>query len=133
MTRLPGILAEIAEVAGEEAAHAIARARGGTRVYLPGRADDDHWLTRCVGREAADAICRHFAAGGPDGSSGASYLIPLGQAGSTKGRRRALAAELRRGASVAEAARAVGMHERTAWRMRAKLQKDRDADQGELF
>ncbi|MGA8169798.1 MAG: hypothetical protein WB816_03015, partial [Methylocystis sp.] len=63
---LTGVLREIADLfpenpgEGLRAALAIAEARGGTEAHFPARAPDDHWLTRAVGREAADRICAHF-------------------------------------------------------------------------
>lgn len=78
---LPKVLAEIAEVAGREAALKVAAARGGTRVYIPRRARDKHWLPRLVGREAADRICRHFA---PGPGTGDYIEIPIGPAGAIK-------------------------------------------------
>ena len=63
MTPLPGILAEIAEVAGERAALLIAAARGGTRIYLPPVPEFDHWLCRLIGREEARRVCEQLTAG----------------------------------------------------------------------
>lgn len=57
---LPGVLGEIADVAGIPAALAIADQVGGTRINIPARAKDDHWLVQTVGREAADQICDYF-------------------------------------------------------------------------
>ncbi len=59
---LPLLLQEIAEVAGLPAALALAEARGGNRVYLPRpeQLDEDHWLVKAVGREAAIKICKHY-------------------------------------------------------------------------
>ena len=53
---LPGILGEIADVAGIPAALAIADEVGGTRINIPARAGDDHWLVKTVGREAAETV-----------------------------------------------------------------------------
>jgi hypothetical protein len=60
---LPGVLREIAAVAGEDAALAIARARGGTSVYFPPVPSEDHWLCALVGREAAQAVCDQLTCG----------------------------------------------------------------------
>lgn len=70
MSSLPPTLAEIADLIGSDKALAIARERGGTRVYIPAHAIDDHWLVDIVGRDAADQLCAAFAR---------QYLeIPLG-------------------------------------------------------
>ena len=60
---LPGVLAEIAEVAGEEAALAIAKVRGGTQIYVPPVPENDHWLCRLIGREEAKAVCDRLTCG----------------------------------------------------------------------
>lgn len=63
MDRLPGILGEIADVAGEEAALALARVRGGTQIYLPPRPADDHWICELIGKDRALAVCEHLTGG----------------------------------------------------------------------
>ena len=75
---LPALLAEIAQVAGLDAALKLAEARGGTEIYVPAEAPDGHWLTEAVGKQAAAAICAHFTGSGP----GCRLEIPLGPAGS---------------------------------------------------
>ncbi|MBK5958797.1 hypothetical protein CCR97_11330 [Rhodoplanes elegans] len=126
---LPGLLAEIAEVAGLDAALALAAARGGTRVRIPAQADDDHWLVRCVGRKAADAICIHFRQGS-NRPRGVYVEVPLGR---TANARRVMAQALARGASAAEAARAAGMTERSAYRMRRRAHRLSDDRQARFF
>ena len=63
MTRLPGILAEIADVAGVEAALAIAEARGGTQIYVPPNPSVNHWLCQLIGPEKAQKVCDQLTAG----------------------------------------------------------------------
>jgi hypothetical protein len=121
---LPAVLAEIAEVAGAEAAWALMSACGGTRVFIPAEPVADHWLTSLVGPEAAAKLCRHFRAG----DTGQELLIPIGRLGE---QRRRLYSALEAGQSAPAAARAAGMHERTAYRARKRLRDD--DDQGELF
>jgi len=65
---LPGILGDIEAAAGREAAIKLARARGGSRVHIPGKALDGHWLTELVGMEAAIKICWLFRNAGQGGS-----------------------------------------------------------------
>ena len=76
-TRLPGALAEIAAVAGEDAALAIAAARGGTQVYIPPDPGRDHWLARLVGHKAATAIADRLTCG----VGGIRVELPLGPKG----------------------------------------------------
>ncbi|WP_279480287.1 hypothetical protein [Aureimonas sp. SK2] len=135
MTYLPGILAEIAEVAGEAAALAVADAKGGRQVWIPKTATPGHWLVDAVGLEAAEAICRHFLQSNADGKEVGRLriLIPQGPAGSIRRARRKMIDAIEAGASARDAARVAGLHERTAWRMKARLRDRHDDDQGELF
>lgn len=132
MTSLPGILADIADIAGMDVAYEIARSHGGTRVSIPPRAVAGHWLTELVGFETADKICQGLATLDPDGKlRGVQHeVIPKGPAAVLKAARRQARTALARGVSVREAARISGLHERTIWRMKAD--EDDDA-QGSLF
>ncbi|MEC9243443.1 helix-turn-helix domain-containing protein [Nitratireductor rhodophyticola] len=125
---LPSVLAEIAEVAGAEAAWALARTQGGATIYIPAEADDNHWLTELVGMEAAEKICQHFRVG----NSGARILIPLAKLSEQRLR---LHRALEAGMSAPQAARAAGMHERSAFRARARMRDDDEIDdrQGKLL
>jgi hypothetical protein len=133
-TWLPELLAEIAEAAGLDAALKLAAAYGGVRRTFPARIrSDSHWLAACVGREAADKICAHFAQGSGSGvSAGIKVLVPLGPTGSIAGARRRLAQALAEGKSASEAARAAGMTERSAYRARSRA-RHQDDKQGRLF
>lgn len=126
MTQLPEVLAEIAEVAGKDAAWEIARAQGGRVVYIPAKVDDGHWLSELVGQEKAKLICDHFRVG----DSGLRILIPLAKFASQRER---LARALEQGLTAPDAAQAAGMHVRTAYRARARRRKTGDDDQGDLF
>ncbi|HOV02937.1 MAG TPA: helix-turn-helix domain-containing protein [Hyphomicrobiales bacterium] len=123
---LPGILAEIAEAAGLEAAIRMAEVKGGRSVYIPAKVSDRHWLAVALGREAADKVCRHFSVNG----GGVRLLIPLGPAATMKAARRRLAKALEEGATTTEAVSRSGLHERTVYRARARR---RDDSQGRLF
>ncbi len=77
MLALPGILAEIAEVVGEDAALAIARVRGGTQIYVPPVPTAGHWLCELIGSDRAIAVCDLLTGGvGP-----ARVDLPLGPVG----------------------------------------------------
>ena len=60
---LPALLAEIADIAGLDAALAIANAKGGTVVNIPSGKKKRNWLIDCVGAEAAAKISAHFTSG----------------------------------------------------------------------
>jgi len=126
---LPGILGEIADVAGIPAALAIADQVGGTRINIPARAQDDHWLVATVGREAADQICDYFRTlSAEHREAGVRHVvIPMGGTGPMAQARRVLITELESGVSARQAARKAGVSERTAFRMRAKLREGKRA------
>lgn len=112
--QLPGLLAEIAEVAGVGAALAIAEVKGGASAYIPAppvRAE--HWLVLACGQAAADAIAGHFAVRG-----GAHYKIPLGPVASRYRLWRKMHQMIDRDIPAAEIARRLGIDERTVRRHR---------------
>lgn len=117
MTQLSGILAEIAHVAGEDAALAIARVRGGTNVYFPPVPDNDHWLCRLIGRDAAKAVCDRLTCG----IGGLRADIPLGPNGRAATARAQVDAMLRTGRSERDIALATGYTSRQIRRRRAAL------------
>jgi hypothetical protein len=121
---LPEIVAEIAAVAGADAAWAIVRARGGQQVFIPARAREDHWLPALVGMDAARKICDHFRVN----DRGSQLLIPMAAAAQRSQRwTEALASD----ASVDELAATMGVHRRTVFRHRRGGEQD-DPDQGNL-
>lgn len=132
MSSLPGLLGDIADIVGPEIALEIARAVGGTRISIPPRAEQEHWLTELIGFELADKICRGLATLDPDNRRmrGVSdEILPLGGAKLLERARRKALEALDNGASATEAARASGLHDRTIWRMKAS----RDSSQLDLF
>lgn len=133
-TKLPGVLSEIAEVAGEPAALAISARVGGTRVYIPAKADDTHWLVDAIGRAAADKVCKLFAV---DGARGQRVDIPLASGSSYRALRRATARRVHEldqsGKSSREIARAAGLTQRAVHRHRAAHRGGGSDGQGSLF
>lgn len=122
MTELPGILREIAEVAGEEAALAIARARGGTQVYIPEKAAPGHWLTELVGLELAGAIIRQLTCE----VGGRRVDLPLGPCGHAAGQRARVDAMIRDNRSERDIALATGYSIRAVRRRRARIGRPAD-------
>ena len=106
MAPLPGVLAEIAEVAGRNVALEIALAHGGKDDFYiphPDRLAPDHPLVVLVGGEAARTIARRCGGG--------SVYIPRA--------RRALVLYLaEQGCSTGEIAARLGLARRTARRYR---------------
>lgn len=130
---LPPPLDEIAEVAGLEAALAIAEAVGGTRVSIPPRPAAGHWLTELVGEETARLICRHFATLSPEGADrGARHIVmPRGPRALHRQARARFDAARTAGKSIREAARIARVHEQTAFRYERR--RKRRSRQGDLF
>ncbi|MBV2147905.1 hypothetical protein KRZ98_06320 [Sphingobium sp. AS12] len=130
---LPGVLAAIADVAGEDAALAIAQARGGTQIYLPPAPGADHWLSQLVGHDAALAIGRKFA----DGHAGVRVDLPLGPTGHVYEqmmlKRAEMDAMIASGRSERDIALATGYTIRTVRRRIAKIGRPVDDRQLPLF
>lgn len=119
----PKVLAQIAEVAGIEAAWALAHARGGRTVFIPHTVADGHWLAETVGLENAQKICALYSVN----NYGARILIPMASsAQKAKAWTQVMSGEL----SLTQIAEAMGAHERTVSRHRAKA---KNAKQGDLF
>ena len=124
---LPALLREIAEVAGLDAALGLARARGGTRVYIPAKAGAAHWLVKAVGGDAADLICDHFTMNG----IGMRVDIPFGPVHSSAEKMRRLDNMIREGKSAREISQALGQTERSVFYRRARLKKLGHLDKGQ--
>lgn len=125
---LPALLAEIAEVvaeasgspeAGLRAAVAVAKARGGERVYVSPEMDRNAWLVQAVGRDAAAAIIARF------GSN--AIEIPIGGArgyrAQKRRRRQIIEAGLAARLDVNEIARLADCTRRFVFWMQAHLHK----------
>lgn len=109
---LPEVLAEIAEVAGSDAAWQLAAARGGRDITIPKNGDPPAWLVDLVGKEAAGRICQHYRS-----NHVFRVLIPLGSAIE---RQRRFADGMAQGLSVERTAGLLGVHKRTVYRHRRK-------------
>lgn len=115
---LPGVLAEIAEVAGEDAALAIARVRGGTEIYVPAVPANDHWLCRLIGRDEAKAVCERLTGGI---GIGTRVTLPQGPNGFQARMRAKVDAMLRDERSYRDIAIETGYTKRAIARRHAKL------------
>ncbi len=113
---LPGILSDIADVAGDDAVLAIARARGGTEVYFPPVPTNDHWLCRLIGRDQAKAVCARLTGGFPLRAD-----VPLGPTSRGQRARDTVDAMLRDGRSERDIALATGYTTRGIRYRRAQL------------
>ena len=113
MKHLPGVLARIAEAAGQQAALTLAREVGGTEISIPSRPRARSPLAKMIGLDAARAIAAHVGHG--------RVLIPMAGLKGQAGRRAACARLQAQGLSATKAAIAADVHERTAWRARRRV------------
>ena len=126
---LPPVLSAIAEVAGVEAALAIAQARGGTQIYVPPVPDADHWMSRLVGIEAARLIADRLT----DGLAGLRLDLPLGPTGHLARKHAEMDAMIAGNRSERDIALATGYTIRTIRRRRARLGRAQDDRQLSLL
>jgi hypothetical protein len=126
---LTGVLADIAEVAGNGAALSIAAEKGGGEAYipLPENLKIDHWLVKLVGLDKAKKIAKRIGGGAME--------IPMGPfAGNRAKVWRAIRIALKNGKSTRQAAKMAGVHVRTVFRHKAgDSGASFDEAQGELF
>lgn len=113
---LPGILPEIAEVAGYETAMQIVRAFGGTHFYFPSlkRLTADHPLSVAVGYDTAKLIIKELF------PIGTLIDIPLACKTDISAKVRELNS---RGCKVSVMAKSCGVTERTIYRHLSKIRK----------
>ncbi len=132
--RFPGVLGEIAEVAGEEAAAKIGAAYGGTRKRIPAELPlGVHWLADCVGRKAGSVICRYFRQMSPAGRYRGIYLlIPRGGDKQARLHNRIIQLSAK-GWSAARIACALKLTERCIYRHRAEERKKMKSSTRQLW
>lgn len=120
---LPGVLREVAALAGLGAALQLARAKGGIRVYVAKQPSPR--LSAEIGDAAAAALSRLYG--------GEHVDIPLGPEGGRARAYRAAGQALAQGLSAGAAARRSGLTERAVYRIKAKRRQGRSSAQGRLF
>jgi hypothetical protein len=121
-------LEALVEIVGEGPALRLIAARGGTRIYVPGRLPEDHWLIGVMGAEGAARLAEYIGTG----RGGAAIELPRGPSGRFGDYRRRLLALAATDASAAEIARDLRIHGRTVRRARSRLRRV-DTRQGKLF
>jgi len=117
-SELPGVLAEIAEIAGKMAAAKVAKAKGGSRAYFPRpeRLTSEHWLVEACGEHAA-AVAERLGGGHID--------VPLGpwagcMAAIHEAIRRGIDQGLAEGKTAPQIAREVGVTDRAVFKHKAR-------------
>lgn len=111
---LPGVLGQIAEIAGDEAAIRLANRFGGDRFYVPQVATPECELTKVVGLEAAKLIVASLGYG--------EVRCPLGPRTWENRLHNAIAMMLDRGCSNREIAIGLGVSDRTVSKYRALIE-----------
>lgn len=117
---LPGMLDRIRDVASEEAAIALAKARGGRDVYIPASPNPRHALSQIVGLSAAKKISKALGRG--------NILVPCGSVKGAGGRKAAIEHLFQAGKSNAEIAAEVDVHIRTVERVVSGLKDPRQSE-----
>ncbi|SMH35976.1 hypothetical protein [Maritimibacter sp. HL-12] len=121
---LPGVAAEIEALIGLDLTVKLLKARGGTDIEIPARADGSK-LAGIIGVKATDALIRDLGRG--------RITLPCAFMRGQGARRHDAREMLRAGKSVREVALACDMHQRTVARIKADLDAaDADARQGRL-
>ena len=110
MIWLPAILRLVADEASLDDALKLARARGGTRLYVP--ANPTEAVIREIGEPAARVLSLHYP--------NETITIPLGPSGSANAARRVADQAIAEGDSVATAASKSGMTERGVYLRKAR-------------
>jgi hypothetical protein len=113
---LPAVLNAIQAAVGPVVMRDVVNAFGGTTIYIPARPGPESKLAKVVGLAAARKIAAALSHG--------QVLIPLGPNVAAKRVRAAIRAQLEAGNSEAGTARALGCHERTVRRERARMRKE---------
>lgn len=101
----------LVDAAGEAAALKLVAACGGREITLYAKPGGK--LARIVGDEAAAALVEAFGA--------VKITVPMAHLKGGRRRRALVAQKIAEGASVAAAAAAADVHDRTAWRVRRAL------------
>ncbi len=112
-SHLPSLLAEIAEVAGLEAALKVAAAKGGTKAYFTPQPMVGHWLEQAVGLELAVKICTRIC----NADHGIELEVPMGPNVSNRQRWRKIHILKSQGYSKPRIAREVACHYKTVGRI----------------
>lgn len=119
---LPGILQDVAELAGIQKALELARRYGGTQISISD--DSDSVLVQVIGQEAAARLVER--------RSREKVMVPMANVRGQRGRQATARQMLDRGASVRDVALACDIHERTVFRLKAAPEPVADLfDRGE--
>lgn len=119
---LPSLLAQLAELVGEDAALLVSEEWGGRYLYIPKEFRPTHRLVELLGEERARKMW-HAVGHGP-------VLVPMGPHAGAVERREIASRAIDDGKSREQAAKIAGVHVRTVHRI---AKRRRDARQGDLF
>jgi DNA-binding CsgD family transcriptional regulator len=122
---LPDILFAVSERFGVERAMALATAHGGTYIYLPKEASEDHRLAASLGIDLLSFLIERHGSG--------ELLIPLGPTSGLRAQQRFIVGMLRQGFTAEKIAGMAKCHVRTVHLHRAKLRQREATNQLSLF
>jgi ActR/RegA family two-component response regulator len=113
-TPLPDLLDQVANAVGIDVALKLAAARGGTKVYIPARVTEHHWLAKLIGHATAQTLVEAITSD----KTGLHMDIPMGPSRDQVSRWKHMHALIDKGLPTMEIARACGVHFRTVRRHR---------------
>lgn len=119
---------EMVEIAGltPDAVLVLTRERGGTKLNVPAKAPDGHWLVHLIGRDNADKLCAYYGR--------EEIEVPLGPNATAIQRREQMRRLDREGLSYGQIALRVGVDRRTVIRhVKGTSNRPKNADQADMF
>lgn len=122
---LPPSVVELIDVVGLAAALAIVEERGGIKLYVPVKADPDHWLAALIGITALEAMVAYY--------QGDEIEVPRCAEALRAARELQIATEAAAGDSNATLARRHGYTERGIRKLRRRVEVQYDGRQDDLF
>lgn len=125
LDRLPGRVAELADVVGLRAALILVELRGGTRLAVPKKPAPGHWLVEHIGVEALDKLCRYYG--------GETIEIDRCAAALRAGLEANILRDYENGASNSQLARRYNYTERGIRKLRRRLERREPSLNYDLF
>jgi len=125
LDRLPGRVAELADVIGLRAALTLVELRGGTRLAVPKKPAPGHWLVEHIGLDALTALCRYYG--------GETIEIDRCAAALRAGLEARIVRDYQDGASNSQLARRYGYTERGIRKLRRRIESREPSLNYDLF
>lgn len=117
------------EVIGPNLTRRLCDLYGGRTVYVPREPMKAGWLAQAVGLDAARKLCDHYTVG----NTGVRVAVPKGDNVQLAGRAADVARMTDEGMSAGDIAIALNIHERSVYRARRKVNRQRAKRLGKLI